>query len=120
MRPTDMCCPANYYCAASESLNSGGVFLLDTILSGHRVSLSVIKSMLTIINGAGCTNGSIYAVVMLGGVTSVQLLFAGAKPEQHVDTQFVSAAEDTSGTLPALPPIPRGKSTVIGGAITRC
>ncbi len=61
--------------------------------------------------------GRFITVVMLGSVTSFQLLFASANPEQHVDTQFVSAAEGTSGTLPALPPIPRGKSTVIGGAI---
>jgi len=61
--------------------------------------------------------GRFITVVMLGSMTSVQLLFAGAMPGQQADTQFVSATEGTSGTLPTLPPIPRGKSTVIGGAI---
>ncbi|HMD20770.1 MAG TPA: hypothetical protein VKH40_10635 [Alloacidobacterium sp.] len=61
--------------------------------------------------------GRFITVVMLGSMTSVQLLFAGAMPEQHADTKFVSVTEGTAGTLPALPSIPRGKSTVIGGAI---
>jgi hypothetical protein len=56
-------------------------------------------------------------IVVLGGLTISQLSFAGAKSEQNADKQFVSAPENAAGSLPSLPPIPRGKSTVIGGAI---
>jgi len=57
------------------------------------------------------------AVVMVSGLAIAQLSFASAKSEQSSSTQFASNTETASGSLPSLPPIPRGRSTVIGGAI---
>ena len=55
--------------------------------------------------------------VVLGSVVLAQVSFAHAKTVQNADTQSISSSEGASPVLPALPPTPRGKSTVIGGAI---
>ncbi len=57
------------------------------------------------------------AVMVLGSVAIAQLSFADAKPAQKTGTQSVSALENASHGMPALPSVPAGKSTVIGGAI---
>ena len=61
--------------------------------------------------------GYFLAIVMLTSVsvTVAQSSSPSPKPEQDAGTQ--SAPEPESGNLPTLPPIPPGKSTVIGGAI---
>ena len=63
--------------------------------------------------------GRILAVVMLSSLATAQLSFANAKSEQKAGTQSVSPSESTAGVLPSLPPMPPGKSTVIGGAIRK-
>lgn len=61
--------------------------------------------------------GYFLAIVMLTSVsvTVAQSSSPSPKPEQDTGTQ--SAPEPDSGNLPTLPPIPPGRSTVIGGAI---
>ncbi len=61
--------------------------------------------------------GRFLALVMLGSVAMTQWSFAEAKSTQKASTHSVSASESTASVLRALPPIPSGKSTVIGGAI---
>ncbi len=55
--------------------------------------------------------------IMLASVVIPQLCFARAKTVQVADTQSISSPEGATPLLPALPPTPHGKSTVIGGAI---
>ncbi len=57
------------------------------------------------------------AVVMLTGMAIAQLSLAGAKPEQMPGAQSGSMPDTASRDLSALPPVPPGKSTVIGGEI---
>ena len=57
------------------------------------------------------------AALMLGGVTIAQLSFTDAEAQQIADNKFIANADGTPGNLPTLPAAPRGKSTVIGGAI---
>ncbi len=61
--------------------------------------------------------GRFLAVVMLCGVAIAQFSFADVKPDQKAAPQSVPKVESGSGVLSPLPPIPKGKSTVIGGAI---
>ncbi len=61
--------------------------------------------------------GRFLAIVMLGSVTIAQLSFADAKSAQNAGAQSVSISGSASGVPASLPPIPPGKSTVIGGAI---
>lgn len=61
--------------------------------------------------------GRFLAGIMLGSVLITQLSFARSKPVQNADTRPIPTVEDTTPVLPALPPTPPGKSTVIGGAI---
>ncbi|MBV8281809.1 MAG: hypothetical protein JO347_07070 [Candidatus Eremiobacteraeota bacterium] len=60
----------------------------------------------------------VLALLMLGSMTAGQLATPKPQPEEHADARLVS---DGSGaaprTLSALPVVPRGKSTVIGGVI---
>ncbi len=60
--------------------------------------------------------GRFLAVVMLGSVAFAQLSFAEVKSKQAA-TQSTSTPDRTAGVLAALPPVPSGQSTVIGGAI---
>lgn len=55
------------------------------------------------------------AAVMLSSMTLAQLSFA--QSDQASEQQFASNSASASGNLPSLPPAPRGRSTVIGGAI---
>jgi hypothetical protein len=57
------------------------------------------------------------AVVVLSGVAIAHLSFADVNPKQNTVTPSVSNTESVPSGLSALPPMPRGKSTVIGGAI---
>ncbi|HUX44449.1 MAG TPA: hypothetical protein VMV57_06835 [Terracidiphilus sp.] len=59
----------------------------------------------------------VLAVIVFAGAFCGQLAVAGAAPEQLPGPQIVESTKP-SGNLPALPPAPRGKSTVIGGEIT--
>ncbi|MGA8041925.1 MAG: hypothetical protein WCA37_03895 [Terracidiphilus sp.] len=59
----------------------------------------------------------VHAVVMLGGVLIAQLAAASAKSGQIANAQSALESASVSGNLPALPPVPQGKSTVLGGAI---
>jgi hypothetical protein len=61
--------------------------------------------------------GRIFAAIMLSSVAISQLSFAEAKTEQTADKQFIESPDGAAGSLPSLPPIPRGKSTVLGGFI---
>jgi hypothetical protein len=60
-----------------------------------------------------------FAVVLFGAVVTAQVSFAIAMPEEVAGRQSsletVSAADD----LPELPPVPRGKSTIMGGSIKK-
>ena len=58
-----------------------------------------------------------FAVVMVGCMTIAQFSFADRKPQQKAVDPPVATPENASGALPALPPPPSGKSTVIGGVI---
>jgi len=62
--------------------------------------------------------GRIFAAILLSSVTITQLLFAEARAEQTANKQFIASPEGAAGSLPSLPPIPRGKSTVMGGSIS--
>lgn len=61
--------------------------------------------------------GRFLAIVMLGSVAIAPLSFADAKSAQNAGAQPVSISGSASGVPASLPPIPPGKSTVIGGAI---
>jgi hypothetical protein len=54
---------------------------------------------------------------MFGSLAIAQWFFAGGESEQSPGTQAASSMEGASGSLPALPPMPQGKTTVIGGTI---
>src|SRR5665213_2277026 len=61
--------------------------------------------------------GRSFAVVILSGVVIAQMCASGAKAEQNAGTQLALASGSASGELSALPAIPRGKSTIIGGEV---
>lgn len=61
--------------------------------------------------------GRFIAAIMLSSMTFAQLSFADAKPEQNSGVQSVSPMRSAPGVLATLPPVPSGKTTVIGGAI---
>jgi hypothetical protein len=61
--------------------------------------------------------GCFLAAIMLASLAIAQPFFASAKSEQNAATQADSSTESGSGNLPALPSVPRGKSTVMGGKI---
>lgn len=61
--------------------------------------------------------GRFLAVVMLGSVAVAQVSFAGTKPEQNANAPSAANLETTPGGLSALPALPKGQSTVIGGVI---
>lgn len=50
-------------------------------------------------------------------LAAVQLSFAGARADESADNHLISDSKGNASLLPPLPPLPRGKSTVIGGAI---
>src|ERR1039458_1630011 len=62
--------------------------------------------------------GRLLAVAILSSVAFAQSASsAGSKPAQDQSVQAASRPESAFGSPTALPPRPRGKSTVIGGAI---
>jgi hypothetical protein len=62
--------------------------------------------------------GRLLAVAILSSVAFAQSASsAGSKPAQDQSVQAASRPESAFGSPTALPPTPRGKSTVIGGAI---
>jgi hypothetical protein len=56
-------------------------------------------------------------IIVLGSLAIPQFLLAAAKPGQQANPQPASAVENLPSGLRPLPPLPKGKSTVIGGAI---
>lgn len=60
--------------------------------------------------------GRILSVLVLNAMAIAQLAVAGTT-SQHNQATPPASTSDASSTLPALPPAPPGKSTVIGGAI---
>jgi hypothetical protein len=60
-----------------------------------------------------------FAVAMLGGVTFflVSTPASFAQQQQSLNPQPAASLVAASANLPALPPVPRGKSTVLGGQI---
>ena len=61
--------------------------------------------------------GLSFGAVILSGVVIAQMCASGAKAEQNAGTQLALASENASGELSALPAMPRGKSTIIGGEV---
>jgi hypothetical protein len=61
--------------------------------------------------------GRFLAVVMISSLAIAQSRFAGAQSEPNEGRQSASNAESVSGGPSALPPMPPGKSTVMGGEI---
>jgi hypothetical protein len=62
--------------------------------------------------------GPVLAVLILGSVTIGQVSASGSKLEPAANTRFsADASSAVPTTLSALPPVPHGKSTVIGGVI---
>ncbi|MGA2167751.1 MAG: hypothetical protein ABSG62_06025 [Terracidiphilus sp.] len=57
------------------------------------------------------------ALVILGGVAIAQMSVADAKSGQSAGPQPALRSESSSGDLPASPPAPHGKSTILGGEI---
>jgi hypothetical protein len=57
------------------------------------------------------------AVIMLGGMAIIQLPVVGAQSSQITAPPPGSTSETAAVDLPALPPLPRGKSTIVGGEI---
>ncbi len=58
-----------------------------------------------------------FAVVAVGCMAIAQFSFADRKPQPKAAIPSAATPENASSALPALPPPPAGKSTVIGGAI---
>ena len=61
--------------------------------------------------------GCFLAAIMLTSLAIAQPFFASAKSEQNTATQAASRTESAPNDVPALPSIPPGKSTVMGGKI---
>lgn len=59
----------------------------------------------------------VLAVVMLGGAFIGQLAVVSARSEQLPGPQSALASATASVSVPALPPAPHGKSTILGGEI---
>ena len=57
------------------------------------------------------------AIAALGSLTIAHFAFADDKPQQPAITVSGQMAEAASTGLPTLPPIPRGRATVMGGEI---
>jgi hypothetical protein len=57
------------------------------------------------------------AVAMVSSLGLAQARHTSVTPDQSARTQYISNTETTTATLPPLPSIPAGKSTVVGGAI---
>lgn len=60
-----------------------------------------------------------FAALITGGVLAAQLLTAGAKSEQNTDPRRATETEDAFVKLPALPAVPAGRSTIMGGEIEK-
>ena len=59
----------------------------------------------------------VFGVVVLTGVLSFQVSATSGRAQQSLNPQPAANLAAASSNLPALPPLPRGKSTVLGGAI---
>jgi hypothetical protein len=59
------------------------------------------------------------AIVVLSGVAIAQTAAVSAQTQQIAVTQSALKAESARGDLPALPPVPKGKSTIVGGEIQK-
>ena len=60
-----------------------------------------------------------FAALILGGVLAAQLLTTGARAEQGVNPQLAMETNDASVKFPAMPAVPPGKSTIMGGEIQK-
>jgi hypothetical protein len=60
-----------------------------------------------------------FKVIMLSGLTIFQMSTASAQAQQGFNPQPAESLEATRTGVPALPPLPRGKSTVLGGEIQK-
>lgn len=58
-----------------------------------------------------------FRIVVLGGALCFRVSVTNAPAQQTPSHQSAVALEASPGSLPALPTLPRGKSTVVGGAI---
>jgi hypothetical protein len=58
-----------------------------------------------------------FTIMMLGGLALVQMPAVTANSQQLLDRKPTVSTEGASADLPALPPLPRGKSTILGGEI---
>jgi hypothetical protein len=65
----------------------------------------------------GIGMGRLLAIAALGSLMTGHFAFAGDKPQQQGVMPPGSLAEVDSAGLPALPPLPPGKATVMGGEI---
>lgn len=66
----------------------------------------------------GCADmARVLVVIMLSGAVIAQLAVASARSEQVPNPQSALESASASDNLPALPPEPQGKSTVLGGEI---
>src|ERR1017187_3101447 len=61
--------------------------------------------------------GRSFAAVILSGAVIAQICASGAKAEQNAGTQVALASGNSLGEFSALPAIPRGKSTIVGGEV---
>ena len=61
--------------------------------------------------------GRFFSVVMICLVVNTQYLHASGMPKQDVGAQSASSREHGSSSVATLPPLPTGRTTVIGGAI---
>lgn len=61
----------------------------------------------------------VFVIVMLAGMAIAPLAVAGAQSNDPTDSHPAAKAEDSTGDLPPLPTLPRGKSTVMGGEIRK-
>lgn len=59
----------------------------------------------------------LFVAAILGGVALSQAPATSAQQEQLADTRHSSNAETQPGDLLALPPVPKGQSTILGGEI---
>jgi hypothetical protein len=60
-----------------------------------------------------------FEVIMLSGLTIFQISAAPALAQQGFNPQPAGSRETAPADVPALPALPRGKSTVLGGAIQK-
>lgn len=60
-----------------------------------------------------------FEVIMLSGLTIFQMSTVAASAQQGFNPQPAASVDPAPADVPALPPLPRGKSTVLGGQIQK-